>query len=203
MRRVASDPIFWSAIFWRAGNSIRETDGIKFALSFSRKMVEQLTFSCIGQTFRMSLFVNQIITCKSLHTVALNQVVYTTEQVAKLLRCLPALTHLHLGLDDIDPSIFSSISSNWETTKLKVLTLSCCENYIHHWSIVDYKPPDLRITKFNGPFFNRYEYERIVSLSPTKDHRAYLTLYNTEPLIELPKDFPISSSSSAQRVWSC
>ena len=190
MRRVASDPIFWSAIFWRAGNSTRDTDGIKFALRFSRKVVKQLTLSCVGETFRMSLFVNQIITCKSLHTVTLNRVVYTADQVAKLLRCLPALTHLHL--DFIGPLIFSSISSSWETTKLKVLTLSSRNIMlcVRHWSNVDYKPPDLRIAKKS---LASYECRTIFKLPPPKDHHAYLTLYETNPQVELPKDFPMIS----------
>lgn len=142
-RTVTGDPILWSAISWRANNRITDVRGLKFALRLSKGALMHLS---LHQGLYMSKCIDQILTCHSLESISLKNVIFTKAQVTKLLH-LPALSYLQV--DQQFDSILNIVAAS--SGKLKTLTLINLDSRQFHtiieiWSRNSYIPLDLRIS---------------------------------------------------------
>lgn len=179
LRAVASDPILWTTISWKASNHIRDGEGFKSVLKLNIGVVKHLSLSCVGHVLHMSKLVNQVTACRRLERIELEGVAYTSAQVVKLLG-LPALAYLHL--DQVKPGIVHSLKAVGSCLKTLSLSLSqdCGQplpTYLFAWSTgAKYQPPNLRIAKAGVWITAAVEEMQKMRFPPPADHEACYTL---------------------------
>lgn len=176
LHALTSDPINWSSILWRANNRIDDIDGLKLALRLSKGVLKHLSvFCCSG--WHLSKCIDQILSCRYVRSISLRVMSRTENQVVKLLS-LPGLTYLHL--DEVSVSLLKSIVRVGHQLKTLSLSLSLQDSSIYHhtnvWSKAGYIPPDLRIEHKRY----RLDIEAILSLPPSVNHSASLSVYHQE-----------------------
>lgn len=176
LRALSSDPVNWSSILWRANNRINDVHGLKLALRLSKGVLKHISVFCNG--WHLSKCIDQILSCHHLRNISLRKMFQTEKQVVKLLR-LPGLTYLHL--DEVGIPLLKSIVTMGR--QLKTLSFSLKHSSIcHHadvWSKAGYIPPDLRIER-RRQRCGSFEIKAILSLPPSVNHSAYLSVYHQE-----------------------
>ena len=190
LRAVVGDPTGpqWSAITWRSSNRVRDTDGFKCALRWSKKMLKQLSLYCLGHHFRMSTFIQPLMTCTNLQSITLDGVSYTEPQIGKVLD-LPELRYLYLDtcqlghhLSKIIEHVFGKCHTQLETLCIK---FSLSDHYgfidscISFWAHVGYVPADLRLICRSARLTYKSQIYTYLSRTPaTRDRVSYLSMYN-------------------------
>ena len=188
LRAVVGDPTGpqWSVITWRSSNRVRDTDGFKYALRWSKKMLKQLSLYCLGHHFRMSTFVQPLTICTNLQSITLDGVIYTEHQIGKVLD-LPELHYLYLDTcqlghrqSKIIEHVFGKCHKQLETLCIKFGLSDHCgfiDSCISFWAHVGYVPADLRLICRSARLSHKSQIHTYLSRTPAT-RVSYLSMYN-------------------------